>query len=280
MELFLDSNKQWITDSQIRETLLQLGADQCDYLFIHTALNFGIPNPALKRAELMESLLQIIKGLGVRNVMMPTFTFSFCNKRDYNPATSVSKMGMLNEYFRKQPDVIRSIDPLMSVALLGDDVDLVKGVGHYSCGENSTFDKLHHRENVKFLMFGPKIGYCLTYMHYLEWLFGVEYRYNRAFVGNIQNGDEVYQDEYQLFTRYNGVTPNDGSYRYEQFMYDAGVAEHIGLGGANIAVVEEKEATEMYFRCLQKDPNYFVDFHNGQFFKDTTYITTSEVVAM
>lgn len=280
MELFLDSNKNWITDKQIKDTLMQLGADQCDYLFIHTSLNFGIPNPSLKRTELMECLLQTIKELGVKNILMPTFTFSFCNKRDYNPLTSASKMGALNEYFRKQPAVIRSIDPLMSVALLGEDVDLVKGVGHYSCGENCTYDKLHHRQNVKFLMFGPQIGACMTYMHYLEWFFGVDYRYDRAFIGNIDNGSSLYRDEYQLFTRYNGVTPNDGSFRFEQIMYEKGLAQHVTLGNANVAVVDEKNATEAYFDCLQSNPYFFVDFHNGQFVKDKTYIVTDEVVAM
>lgn len=280
MELFLDSQKQWITDSQIRETLLQLGADQCDYLFIHTALSFGVPNPAFKRTELMEYLLQIFKGLGVRNIIMPTFTFSFCNKQDYNPATSASKMGALNEYFRKQPDVIRSIDPLMSVALLGDDVDLVKGVGHCSCGENSTFDKLHHRENVKFLMFGPKIGYCLTYMHYLEWLYGVDYRYNRTFVGNIQNGDKEWHDEYQLFVRLKGVTPGNGTYAYEERMYTAHQAKCLKVGDAQIAVVDEKVAAKAFAQCLQENKFFFVDVDKNQLIKDKTFTVTGEMVAL
>ena len=71
MELFQDINKQWITDKQFYDTLLQLEADQCDYLYIHTSLNFGTPNPALKRTELLEYLLLTIKKLGpIKNVEM------------------------------------------------------------------------------------------------------------------------------------------------------------------------------------------------------------------
>ncbi|MBR4774956.1 MAG: AAC(3) family N-acetyltransferase, partial [Bacteroidales bacterium] len=151
VKLFLPKDGRWVTNKSLTEKLLSLGADQCETLYIHTALSFGQPNPELRKSALLGELLNVIKGLGVRTVCMPTFTFSFCNGLDYNPATSASRMGVLNEFFRKQEGVIRSADPLMSVALLGEDRDLVEGIGHVSCGENSTFDKLRHRDGVKFL---------------------------------------------------------------------------------------------------------------------------------
>jgi len=76
-------------------------------------------------------------ALNVRTICMPTFTFSFCNGLAYNPETSISKMGILNEFFRKQKDVIRSNDPLLSVALNGVDKDLVERIGKSSIGANS-----------------------------------------------------------------------------------------------------------------------------------------------
>ena len=192
VNLFLTKNGQWVTNKSMLETLLSIGADKCDVLYIHTALSFGQPNPQLKKSVMLGELLNVIKALGVKTVCMPTFTFSFCNGLDYNPATSASRMGVLNEFFRKQEGIIRSADPLMSVALMGEDKDLVTGVGHVSCGENSTFDKLRHRDNVKFLFLGPKIGDCLTYMHYMEWLYTVDYRYNRVFRGNVTIGVQLH----------------------------------------------------------------------------------------
>jgi len=148
VNLFLAKDGKWVTNKSMIETLLSLKADKCDVLYIHTSLSFGQPNPQLKKSAMLDELLNVIKALGVKTICMPTFTFSFCNGLDYNPATSASRMGVLNEFFRKQEGVIRSADPLMSVALLGEDKDLVTGVGHVSCGENSTFDKLRHRDNV------------------------------------------------------------------------------------------------------------------------------------
>lgn len=280
VNLFLAKDGKWVTNKSMLETLLSLGADQCDTLYIHTALSFGQPNPQLKKSGLLGELLNVIKALGVKTICMPTFTFSFCNGLDYNPATSASRMGVLNEFFRKQEDVIRSADPLMSVALLGEDKDLVMGVGHVSCGENSTFDKLRHRDNVKFLFLGPKIGDCLTYMHYMEWLYSVNYRYNRIFRGNVTIGDKTSVEEYALFVRYKSVIPNTASYDYEQKMYDNGTAFIASCGDGTISIVDEKNASIEYKKCLDENPYYFVEFENGVFVKDKTFKLEHEMVAM
>lgn len=280
INLFLTKNGQWVTNKSMLETLMSIEADKCDVLYIHTALSFGQPNPQLKKSAMLGELLNVIKALGVKTVCMPTFTFSFCNGLDYNPATSASRMGVLNEFFRKQEGVSRSGDPLMSVALMGEDRDLVTGVGHVSCGENSTFDKLRHRDNVKFLFLGPKIGDCLTYMHYLEWLFSVDYRYNRVFRGNVTIGDKTSIEEYALFVRYNSVLPNTESYAYEQRMYDNGTAFIASCGDGTISIVDEKSATKEYKKCLDENPYYFVNFENNIFVKDKTFKLDHEMVAM
>ena len=280
VNLFLTKNGQWVTNKSMLETLLSIGADKCDVLYIHTALSFGQPNPQLKKSAMLGELLNVIKALGVKTVCMPTFTFSFCNGLDYNPATSASRMGVLNEFFRKQEGVIHSADPLMSVALMGEDKDLVTGVGHMSCGENSTFDKLRHRDNVKFLFLGPKIGDCLTYMHYMEWLYTVDYRYNRVFRGNVTIGDKTTVEEYALFVRYKSVIPNAASYDYEQKMYDNGTAFIAPCGDGTISIVDEKNASVEYKKCLDENPYFFVDFENGVFVKDKTFKLDHEMVAM
>lgn len=280
VNLFLAKDGKWVTNKSMMETLLSLGADKCDILYIHTSLSFGTPNPDLKKKAMLGELLNVIKELGVKTVCMPTFTFSFCNGLDYNPATSASRMGVLNEFFRKQEGVIRSADPLMSVALLGEDKDLVTGVGHVSCGENSTFDKLRHRDNVKFLFLGPKIGDCLTYMHYMEWLYSVDYRYNRIFRGNVTIGDKTSVEEYALFVRYKSVVPNTASYDYEQKMYDNGTAFVAKCGDGTISIVDEKDASVEYKKCLDENPYYFVDFENDVFVKDKTFKLDHEMVAM
>ena len=280
INLFLDKNGNWVTNQALYDTLVKLEADKCEILYIHSSLSFGTPNPQLKKSQLLGAILDVIKALNVKTVCMPTFTFSFCNGKDYDPVKSASKMGALNEFFRKQGGVIRSADPLMSTALLGEDTDLVLNVGHSSCGANSTFDKLRHRDGVKFLFLGPKIGDCMTYMHYLEWLYGVDYRYERVFKGNVTIDGVTRSEEYDLFCRYDGVTPNAATYVFEQRMYDAGVAFKEYLGDGTISIAEEKIASKYYLQCLQEKDFFFVDLRDGKLVKDKTYKPVGEVVAL
>ncbi len=280
INLFLASNGTWLSNKDLYDALIALGANDCKILYIHSSINFGVPNPNLKKSELLTAILDCIKCLNVKTICMPTFTFSFCNGKDFNPRTSTSRMGALNEFFRKQEGVIRSMDPLMSVALLGEDTDLVYGIGHNSCGSNSTFDKLRHRDAVKFLFLGPKIGDCLTYMHYLEWLYSLEYRYERTFIGRVFCNDHFRVEEYTLFVRYNGVTPNNGSYIYEQKMYEDGKAKILPFGNTSISIVDLDIATIEYKKCLDMNPYFFVNLQDGVLIKDKTFKLVSEMVAM
>lgn len=281
INLFLDHEKKWLTNVDLYNTLCELGANDCDVLFIHSSLSFGTPNPLLKKKQLLQTILDVIYSLGVKTICMPTFTFSFCNGEDYNVISSNSRMGVLNEFFRKQEGVVRSVDPLMSVALRGEDKYLVENIGHASCGANSTYDKLHHRgRGVKFLMLGAKIGDCMTYMHYMEWLFSVDYRYERAFEGLITNGDKTYRDEYLFFPRYKNVIANANSYVYEERLYKKGLAKISQFGDSSISVVGENEAVKEYLACLQENPYFFVDLEGGKLIKEKTYAPTETVVAM
>ena len=199
-----------------------------------------------------------MRELNVPTVCMPTFTFSFCNGQDYDRSRSKSHMGALNEYFRLQPDAERSIDPLMSVAMIGKDVDLVRRLGMQSTGENSTFDKIGRRAGVKFLFFGVGLGDCFTYMHYLEWKAGVPYRYDRDFSGFIIDGEERELATRKLFVRYNGVRPNDASYRYGEMLEAKHHLTATALGDSVVSCVAREPAEELYLELLDKDPNFFI----------------------
>lgn len=278
LKLFKNQDGEWMTTHSLRDNLMEMGAHDCQVLFVHSALNFGSPNPKLKNKELLGAMLEVLESLNVPTLCMPTFTFSFPNGKEYNPATSKSRMGALNEFFRKQPGVLRSNDPLMSVALKGVDTKLVTEVGTHSISEGSTYDMIHHMDGVKFLFLGPQIGDCMTFMHYLEWLFDVDYRYIRAFRGKVVNGEEETIVEQDLFVRYNGVLPNDKSFAYGDIMVDAGVAKRKSFGGGHIELVSEKDGTEYYKQCLLKDPHFFVDVVAP--IKDRTFKLNQEMIAL
>jgi aminoglycoside 3-N-acetyltransferase len=278
--LFKSTSPSSTTTEDLVATLRAVGAHDCDTLFIHSGLSFGLPNAKRSRGQLLGAMHEAISSLGVRNVCVPTFTFSFCNGESYDVESSRSRMGALSEYMRKQPGFVRSVDPLMSVALCGEDKELVTGIGHESCGLDSTYYKLSQRDGVKFLFLGVRAGACFTYMHHLEWQEKVPYRYDRDFTGMIKADGREYEDTYKLFVRYNGMIPNDASYDYEDSMKDLGLLRTAAFGDGIIQCVSEKDASPIYRDLVRKNPNHFITDPFDPNSKDATFTLKGVMVAM
>lgn len=112
--LFRDTEGKAITTRDIGEALKEVEADQCETLFIHSDIMFGLLEKGIKRNTLLALLYDQIMALGVKNLIIPTFTYSFPNKEDYDMVNSKTSMGAFNEYVRKITGRYRTDDPLLS----------------------------------------------------------------------------------------------------------------------------------------------------------------------
>lgn len=259
-QLFQMQDGQWLTIKDMEDALRQTGAQEADVLFVHTDMTFGMPNMNLSKKEIMAGMLKALTALEVGTICVPTFTFSFCNGREYDVNKSRTRMGAFNEYFRKQPGVIRSVDPLMSVALLGDKKYLVKDIGHESVGKDCTFDLLRREKGkVKFVFLGTKPSACFTYTHYMEYVLQVPYRYQRAFTGRITlpNG-KTYEDTYELFVRYQGVEPTKRD-DFERHLLSTGACTRQSCGDSFVYCVEKNVAFAEFSHEMKKNPMYLLD---------------------
>lgn len=256
--LFQTRDKQWVTYGNLVNAMRKVKADDCDVLLIHTDLTFGLPNREWKRKELVEILYDAITELGVNTLVFPTFTFSYGNREDFDVRNSKCKMGMLNEYARQRPDAIRSLDPLMSVCVIGEHKELALVSGNKSLGEGSFFDRFHQIENARILFFGSQLGQCHTHMHYVEEHLRVPYRYDKKFEGHIIDYDgNCTEDERILYVKYRDVQPGVPPAFEEEL-----IKQHLLLkekvGESSVACFTEKAAYEQAVEWLQRDINCFL----------------------
>jgi aminoglycoside 3-N-acetyltransferase len=270
INLFQNQDGTWITTSRILGLLEKVKAPEARILYIHSGITFGLPDPTLSRRELLGHLYEIIASLGIPTICVPTFTFSFCNGADYCVETSPSKMGALNEFIRKLPDAVRSVDPLMSTVLIGEDRDLVTGLGKNSIGENSTFDKLHRRgADAKFLFLGTTVSECFTYTHYVEERLGSPYRYHREFSGLITQNGRSWEDTYTLFVRYKGVVPSSDGMLEEDLIHRGLLRKEI-CGQSSIACVSEPDGYETIVEHLERNGSCYIAEDPGDRNKEFT----------
>ncbi|EAI3896839.1 aminoglycoside N(3)-acetyltransferase, partial [Campylobacter lari] len=201
MKYFLEYNDKKYSNVDLIEAFKKLGIKKGDILCVHTELfNFG--TPLLPRNEFLQTILDcFFEVIGEEGTLiMPTFTYSFCKNEVYDKLNSPTKMGALNEYFRKQTGVKRTNDPIFSFAIKGAKEELFLKDTTSCFGENCVYDILT-KENGKLILFGPKtIGY--TFSHFIEEKAYVPYRYFKIFSGKIiDEKNKTFQKNIKYYVR-------------------------------------------------------------------------------
>lgn len=246
-----------VTKKDFYDALIKIGAHDCKYLFIHSSLSFGMPNPELSKKELLGHIINAIMALNVENILMPTFTFSFCNREDFDVQNTKSAMGILTEYFRKMDGVRRSVDPMMSVAMIGKDYSVIDDIANNSCGENCTFDLLHKKGGCKFLFLGNRMSDCMTYTHYVEVVEKVPYRYAKEFKGNVINNGISEEKTFFLDVRYKDIETFYDR-RIDDLVLQNGEGKTILLGDTQICIANEAGVYKHLRQAIKEDPLFML----------------------
>lgn len=252
-ELFHDIKGKIFTFEDVIASLKIIGANKAKILYIHTDIGFG--KPLLKKKEYIAKLYEAITSLGVKTLIFPTYTFSFCNHEDYDIKNSKTTMGILNEYARTQNNTFRTKDPLMSVCVIGDIPEEFHNLSNLSCGEGSSFDIMSKSDENMFLFFGAKPTECFTFLHYVEAIYHVPYRYNKEFEGNIidENGLRS-KEKYLLYTLYDTVIPNV-KIDFQNHLEEKGILNKISLGEKELFLVKGKSVFNETIKCLNNNIN-------------------------
>jgi len=254
-------NQVAINTSEFVEKLQKIINPNTRYLYVHSGLNFGSPIFSQSRKELLQALLGSIQYATKAELIFPTYTFSYCNNEIFHTKNSKSRMGSLSEYVRNLNDASVSKDPLMSHAILNKETALIDNSSKESLGTSSTFHRISQLEDVEFLFFGVNLGDCFTYMHYLEKVADVPYRYEKKFTGKTIDAESgrTFESEHSLFVRYSNAVPSNGSYVFEDRLLSENILKMENVGAASISCTSKDESTLVYFDMLKKNPLVFIN---------------------
>lgn len=257
--LFIDKDHVSYTADDVLKKLKDIGADDCETLFIHSDVMFGSPGPGFNRKEYLYILYEVLESLKVKNIIAPTFTYSFCNHEDFDVRKSKTSMGAFNEFIRKQGNRYRTLDPLLSLSVPENLKKHFQKISNHSLGKDSGLDIVHNLDGVKFLFLGTRLGECFTYLHYVEKMLDVPYRFDLAFNGTIINElGEAYPSTQIIHTGCYGVKIGECHY-FEDYLYEKGYLSKERLGDKQIACISEFDAYREIKYQLEKDINYLLD---------------------
>jgi len=173
-----------------------------DLLMLHSdagALVQLPPMPLEGRCALFLDSLDAVLG-PEGTLVMPTFTYSFTKGEPYSISETPSTVGLLTEYFRRIPGVLRSGSPIFSVAARGRLAPEFANSAVGDCfGKGSAFDLLA-RHNGWLACLGCSLN-RVTFVHYVEQAKGVGYRYFKDFDGTIVTGGAETRTRVRYFVR-------------------------------------------------------------------------------
>jgi len=127
----------------------------------------------------IDSLINKIGKNGT--LLFPTFNWGFCSGETFDYNKTVSNTGALTNTALKRDDFTRTKHPIYSFAVWGKDKEKLYNMNNKSSfGEDSPFAYLH-RNKAKMLTIGLCYQNSFTFVHYVEEMEKVGYRFMKDF---------------------------------------------------------------------------------------------------
>ena len=247
------------------QCLTQSGVSENDTLYSHVGLlKLGIPDEAYAGTNpfnvVYDAISEVISPSGT--FITPTYTYSFCEGEVYDPHNTPSAIGPFGNKLLKHKDVVRSIEPIFSVAGVGPHMtSLTQNLPNNSFGPDCFYDRLGQTDAV-ICHIGVDL-YFSTCIHYLEQLMGSPHRFMKIFTGDIHNQGVSQRLNWLYNVRVWGDFSHPRFDRLQDEVLRNGACKKVRLGEGYLYTVKAKDlyatAHDMLTKnllCFAEDPLY------------------------
>ena len=180
--------------------------------------------------RLLDEFIQTVGPEGT--ILIPTFNFDFSNNGFYDYVKSKGTTGALGNTALVRDDFKRTLHPLHSFAVWGEDKDYLCSMqNNNSFGTDSPFGYCIQR-HVKQIILGTDYRHALTFMHYAESVCNAPYRYMKTFRGTYidENGVEETRD-YIYPVRKLEIHPEECSNLFGAIIEEKGLSVRTSIAG-------------------------------------------------
>jgi aminoglycoside 3-N-acetyltransferase len=208
--------------------------------------------------ELLTSVFRDVLG-PEGTLVVPTFNWDFCKGHPFDALTSPSQLGLFSNYVRTRPDAARSRHPIFSFAGIGPEArPLFDGITKSSFGRGSVFDRLMRRD-ARLVFFNTSFFFC-TFVHYIEQMRGVSYRYLKHFTGTLTVDGVTYEDTVDFYVRDEKQVVDSYPTRLGERLRSKGLLFAARFGASDVLSATCHDVYEEAFAALDEDP-YFLLKH-------------------
>jgi len=246
------------------DSFRRVGIEHGDTIFVHACLEtVGQPKGCFTNDQTSEFLLAALQEAVGDNgtILVPTYTFSFCEQELFDVQNTPTRGGDWStsveflEYFRKLPGVIRSRDPIHSIAGRGPKAsELLIGISNSCFGKDSVHARLRDVGG-KICLIGVGLDES-SFRHHVEEVVGILARYKKLFTGYIRDNGQTRKTGWV----YNVRVLSDNCYpdgkRLEEIARRTGKCQVVSLGSGEILGIDANDYFNLTSEELAKD-NWF-----------------------
>lgn len=253
-----------LTFQRFKDSLHEAGLRHGDTVLLHADVSaLGMTEAGLDREEILKFYFQAF-----RDVLGDSGTLCMCTSfEDYGRyatpfvrETSPSRLGAFSEFLRTQEGTIRSLHPIVSVSANGGKAKEISSGAHFEgFGYDSPWGRLH-RFDAKLMTLGmghyPEMG--MTFLHYIERMYGVPYQYTKIYDTPVMSGGENCRGPFTMSVRYLDFGISYDTNRYKNDLVAAGIGKTLPVGRNSLFVAGAKDAFDLGIDKLNADRYYFL----------------------
>ena len=242
-------NKYVYNYSDIVHALQGAGLNAGDTAYFSTSLGMlgfaeGVSTADQLNTLFFDAICETLGGTG--NLLVPAYSYTFGGStvdapKIFDPINTPAEIGPFPNHVLKQNDVLRSLDPMMSMVGKGPKIkSLFHNLPSTSYGADSVYARLIDRQ-AKCVCIGLGPNWT-PFIHHADWLNQVPFRYDKLFYGGIKqaNGDIQYQ--YWLYSVPARIEESFGdAHILGKLALDAGIWKYHPLGRAGVYVCDYNE---------------------------------------
>jgi FkbH-like protein len=166
------------------------GHAQGNPIILHTdagVIAHNLKKEAMKRQEMLADFINSLqRSCTSSSIFIPTFDYEYCSTRRYNPEDGKSQLGGISKYCANRFKSYRTLVPVFNHADIKERHEPINDLYRLdkAFGEESFYDWFTEQDGYIFF-WGCRFEVSNTYIHHVEQLSQVCYRYKKLFQGRV-----------------------------------------------------------------------------------------------
>ncbi len=241
-----------LTKTDLMAGFEELGLRAGDIVMVHSAFK-SLGGVEGGPQTVIDALLELLTPEGT--LIMPTFNFDFNEGAPWDVRNTPSKMGILTELVRQDPRARRVFHPFYSFAIIGKYAEELTSVRYKSSYERiSVFGRLRDLDG-KIMIIGLDYTHSFTFVHHVEQMEGVDYRFMKGFTGQVtdENGN-TYSDTFYMLVRDRDRGVITEVNPMGAVLEARGVVKVRKIGEADVKLMKANEAYRVIAEEMKRDP--------------------------